>query len=58
MKALYYRETNPETGKQKWIRLSGVKSDGDRLMIHPNFWNESTDPFQVLYTKSVANLKR
>ncbi len=51
VKALYYRETEPKTGKQTWVRLPGVKSDGVRLEIHPNFWIKGTDPFQVLYTK-------
>ena len=50
MKTMYIRETDPESKKQKWIPVNGVKSDGARLMINPNVWRESEDPFQVLYT--------
>ena len=32
-KTLYYRETDPETGKQKWIKLEGVTSSGQYLHI-------------------------
>ena len=50
-KTVYYRETDPGSGKQRWVVLKGVKSDGTRLEIHPNFWSKGKDPFQVLYTK-------
>ena len=51
MKTMYIRETDPESKKQRWIPVNGVKSDRRSLMINPNVWKESEDPFQVLYTK-------
>ena len=51
MKTMYIRETDSESKKQRWIPVAGVKSDGQSLMINPNVWRESKDPFQVLYTK-------
>jgi len=50
-KTLYYRETDSKTGKQTWVTLHGVKSDGARLEISRGFWILGKDPFQVLYTK-------
>ena len=51
VKTLYYRETDQKSGKQTWVKLKGVKSDGSRLEISRAFWVLGKDPFQVLYTK-------
>ena len=56
MKTMYIRETDSKSGKQRWIRVSGVKSDGVKLRISRGLWSKSSDPVwtdsrQVLYTK-------
>ena len=37
-KTLYYRETNPKTGKQKWIKLQGVHGTNSMVFIQREFW--------------------
>jgi len=32
-KTLYYRETDPSTGKQRWVKLPGVTSAGNMMFI-------------------------
>ena len=51
MKTMYIRETDQKSGKQRWVRINGVKSDGLSIGINRNVWRKSRDPFQDLYTK-------
>jgi hypothetical protein len=32
-KTIYFRETDPETGKAKWIKIEGVKGNNDMIFI-------------------------
>ena len=32
-KTLYYRETNPKTGKQKWVKIDGIKGSKNMIFI-------------------------
>ena len=56
-KTLYYRETNPKTGKQKWIKLEGVSSSGTLLFITSDIWGEKpdlqfTNSFSIVYKET------
>lgn len=33
-KTLYYRETNPKTGKQKWVKIDGIKGSKNMIFIN------------------------
>ena len=61
-KTLYYRETDPKTGKQTWIKLEGVKSSGTLLFITSDIWGEKPDSqfsnsFSIVY-KETSKSKR
>jgi len=32
-KTIYFRETDPQTGKAKWIKIDGVKGNNDMIFI-------------------------
>ena len=60
VKTVYYRETNPETGKQKWVRIQGILFSGGRgglLSVDLTDFEEYTPMFslprQVVY-KSIS----
>jgi len=60
VKTVYYRETNPETGKQKWVRIQGILFSGGRgglLSVDLEDFEEYTPMFslprQVVY-KSIS----
>tara|TARA_R100000963_G_C4567000_1_gene53440 strand:+ start:60 stop:242 length:183 start_codon:yes stop_codon:yes gene_type:complete len=46
-KTLYYRKTDPKTGKQKWIKLPGVKSEGYMLFIDGRKWKVHRQKFEI-----------
>jgi len=52
-KTVYYRETNPKTGKQKWVKIDGVYSNGTYLFIRSRAWENVTFPgdedIQIVY---------
>jgi len=51
-KTLYYRETDPNTKKAKWIKLEGVKGDNDAIYINKKihyYWGLK-DPMIVYKT--------
>ncbi len=37
-KTLYYRETDPETGKQKWIKVQGISGTNFMIFIQREYW--------------------
>tara|TARA_R110002096_G_scaffold11158_2_gene41644 strand:- start:468 stop:656 length:189 start_codon:yes stop_codon:yes gene_type:complete len=42
-KTLYYRETNPQTGKQTWVKLNGVTGVNSMIFIDPKEWEKIDD---------------
>tara|TARA_R110000751_G_scaffold200666_1_gene305520 strand:- start:111 stop:314 length:204 start_codon:yes stop_codon:yes gene_type:complete len=46
-KTLYYRETNPETGKSKWIKFEGILGDGKYLTINLDHLEEFTPRYSI-----------
>jgi len=51
-KTLYYRETDPKTGKQKWIKVPGAFSSGGLLFVHQDDWKFfSKSPGIIVYKK-------
>lgn len=47
VKTLYYRETDSRTGRQKWIKLEGVKSAGFMLFIDGRKWEVFRQEFEI-----------
>ena len=46
-KTLYYRETDPNTGRAKWIKFEGVKGDGVFLTINLDRFEKFKPMFSV-----------
>ena len=63
-KTLYYRETDPKTGKAKWIKLDGVKGDNNMIFIttDKNLTGQKWEEFQkldwIIVYKSTKETKR
>ena len=60
-KTVYYRETDPKTGKQKWVKIEGVHSNGTFLFIRSPTWKDVTYPgdrsIQIVY-KTTRTVKK
>lgn len=57
---LYYRTTDPKTGKQRWNPVPGmsIEFNGTSLVIQPQVWilqERMTTSLGVLYTKASLN---
>ncbi len=37
-KTLYYRETDPSTGKQTWVKLQGVTGTNNMVFVNRDDW--------------------
>ena len=55
-KVVYYRETDPKTGKQTWVKLERVKTNGEFLFIEMPGWKDVTYPvdrsIQIVYKRT------
>ena len=54
-KTLYYRETDPKTGKQSWIKLEGVRGTNDMIFIEPMGWKRLPGPGIFVYKRARRN---
>ena len=63
-KTLYYRETDPKTGKAKWIKLNGVVGTNTMIFITTDKnlkgqkWEESQKQEWAIVYKSTKETKR
>ena len=59
-KTLYYRETDPNTKKAKWIKIDGVKGNNDFIFINnEKFEVNPFDDNKVFFVyKSTRNKRR
>tara|TARA_R110000824_G_scaffold100589_1_gene239130 strand:- start:87 stop:371 length:285 start_codon:yes stop_codon:yes gene_type:complete len=63
-KTLYYRETDPKTGKAKWIKLNGVRGTNNMIFITTDKnlkgqkWEESQKQEWAIVYKSTKETKR
>jgi len=55
-KTMYYRVTDPKTSKQTWVKVPGVKTNGELLFIESPMWNFETlggvKSVQVVYKRT------
>ena len=46
-KTFYYRETDSNTGKAKWIKVEGISGNNYMININLDKWNEHTPQFSI-----------
>ena len=46
-KTLYYRETDPNTGKSKWIKFEGILGDGVFLTINLDYLKKYEPKYSI-----------
>jgi len=51
-KTLYYRETDPNSGKQKWVKLNGVRGTNFMIFINAEQFRLVKNPIQFVYKRS------
>ena len=52
-KTLYYRETDPQTGKQTWVKLRGVSGTNHMVFVRREDWTGlSQDSTFIVYKTS------
>lgn len=55
-KTLYYRETDPKTGKQKWVKLQGVTCLAKMVIVNRDDWHAlSQDSTFIVYKTTRTN---
>ena len=56
-KTMYYRVTDPKTMKQSWVKVPGVKTNGELLFIDQPEWKfvrlpDVVNSMQVVYKRT------
>jgi len=57
-KTLYYRETDPKTGKQKWIKLNGISGTNLMVFVKREDWHGLSQDSSVIVYKSARSTVR
>jgi len=56
-KSLYYRETDPNTGKAKWIKMIGVKGNNSLIFIDKR-WEKIESASFIVYKSTMTRVKK
>ena len=57
-KTLYYRETDPQTGRQTWIKLNGVTGVNSMIFIDNEKWEKMEDSLFIVYKRPSTKVRK
>ena len=57
-KTLYYRETDPKTGRQTWIKLNGVTGVNSMIFIDNEKWEKMEDSLFIVYKRPSTKVRK
>ena len=57
-KTLYFRETDPDTGKQKWIKIDGITGNHSIIFIDGEKFEKIDDNIFIVYKSTSTKVKR
>jgi len=57
-KAIYFRETDPQTGKQKWIRIDGITGNFSMIFINKDKFEKIDDNLFIVYKSTRTKVRK